>query len=101
MDWPVHSNSVIPALAALALESRFEAVRLLSELESGGLPAGEIARRLNVRQNTMSDHLKTLTQAGILTAERQSKSIIYKVHKPTLEAVVHILREKLRLNTKA
>lgn len=43
-----------------------------------GLPAGEIARRLEVPQNTKSTHLAVLARAGLISAERRSRSIIYR-----------------------
>ena len=52
--------------------------RLLIENEPEGLPAGEIARRMAVPHNTMSTHLAILTRAGLITPERQSRSIIYR-----------------------
>lgn len=43
------------------------------------MPAGEIARRLDVAQNTMSAHLKTLATAGLVAGNRSGKVIAYKV----------------------
>lgn len=52
--------------------------------EPEGLPAGEIARRLDVPHNTMSTHLAILARSGVIEAERRSRSIIYRAR---LEAV--------------
>lgn len=46
--------------------------------EPDGLPAGEVARLLDVPQNTMSSHLAVLTRAGLISSERHSRSIIYR-----------------------
>src|SRR3546814_9517089 len=54
------------------------------EHEPDGLPAGEIARRLDVPHNTMSTHLATLTRASLIEAERHSRSLISRA---TLDAV--------------
>lgn len=51
-----------------------------------GLAAGEVARLLDVPQNTMSTHLAILTRAGLIEAERVSRSIVYR-------AVVDRVRE--------
>ena len=67
----------ITALAALAQTTRLETFRLLVKHEPNGLPAGELARVLDVPQNTMSAHLSTLSRAGLIKGERQSRSIIY------------------------
>ena len=71
-------TTIIEALSALAQPSRLAAFRLVVEHEPHGLPAGEIARRLDVPQNTMSSHLAQLTRAGLLSAERQGRAIIYR-----------------------
>jgi DNA-binding transcriptional ArsR family regulator len=48
------------------------------EKEPEGVPAGELARRVGVPQNTMSAHLSILANAGLVIGERQSRSIIYR-----------------------
>ena len=53
-------------------------MRLLVEREPNGVPAGEVARLLDVPQNTMSTHLSSLGRAGLISAERRSRSIIYR-----------------------
>lgn len=68
----------IEALSALAQPTRLEAFRLLVRQEPHGLPAGEIARRLDVPHNTMSTHLAILTRAGLIMPARHSRSVIYR-----------------------
>ena len=68
----------IAALAALAQATRLQTFRLLVEREPEGVPAGELARLIGVPQNTMSAHLSTLANAGMVSGERQSRSIIYR-----------------------
>lgn len=68
----------IAALSALAQDTRLQTFRLLVLHEPEGLPAGELARHLDVPQNTMSAHLATLSRAGLVAGERQSRSIIYR-----------------------
>ena len=72
----MESDAAILAFAALAQPTRLDVFRLLVEHEPDGLAAGDIARRLNVPHNTMSTHLATLTRAGLIDAERHSRSII-------------------------
>ena len=70
--------TAIEALGALAQATRLEAFRLLMKHEPNGLPAGEVARLLDVPQNTMSSHLAILARAGLISSERQSRSIVYR-----------------------
>jgi len=82
----MESHKAIEVFAALSQSTRLETFRLLMEHEPDGLPAGEIARRLVVPQNTMSSHLAILARAGLVEAERHSRSIVYR-------AVVDRVRE--------
>ena len=69
---------VIDALSALAQATRLDTFRLLVTREPEGVPAGELARLIGVPQNTMSTHLAILARAGLVSGERQSRSIIYR-----------------------
>lgn len=71
-------TQTIAALAALAQPTRLQTFRLLVEREPDGVPAGELARVVGVPQNTMSAHLTILTNAGLISGKRQSRSIIYR-----------------------
>jgi len=87
----VQKSSAIAALSALATETRLHAVQLVAASGPDGLPAGEIARRLDVPQNTLSGHLAILTRAGILTAQRKSRFIIYKANVQAIQNLISFL----------
>lgn len=70
-------NEALDALAALGQETRLDVFRLLVRAGSDGVPAGDIADRLGAVQNTMSAHLKVLTQAGLIAARRDGRSVRY------------------------
>ena len=74
----MESNDALDVFAALSQATRLDAFRLIVRHEPDGLPAGEIARLLGVPQNTMSTHLAILARAGLIAAERRSRSIIYR-----------------------
>ena len=84
-------HSALASLAALSQRTRLEAYRLLVKHQPGGLPAGEIARLMDVPQNTMSTHLATLARAGLIASERQSRSIIYRADLDRLRALTLFL----------
>jgi ArsR family transcriptional regulator, arsenate/arsenite/antimonite-responsive transcriptional repressor len=73
-------SEVIGALAALAQPTRLDTFRLLVEREPDGVPAGELARLIEVPQNTMSAHLAILARTKLIVGERQSRSIIYRAN---------------------
>lgn len=72
------ASSAIAALSALAQPTRLDTFRLLVSREPDGVAAGELARLIDVPQNTMSAHLSILTHAGLVKGERQGRSIIYR-----------------------
>lgn len=76
----MESNDVIGALASLAQQTRLDTFRLLVTREPEGVAAGELARLIDVPQNTMSAHLAVLSRAGLITGERHSRSIIYRAN---------------------
>lgn len=84
-------KNVIDALGALAQSTRLQSFRLLVSREPEGMAAGEIAKTLDVPQNTMSAHLSTLSQAGLVLAERQGRSIIYRADLDGLRAMTLFL----------
>jgi DNA-binding transcriptional ArsR family regulator len=76
----MENESAIAALSALGQSTRLDTFRLLVRHEPDGLPAGDVARQIDVPQNTMSAHLAILTRAGLVRSERRSRSIIYRAN---------------------
>ena len=74
----MESALAIAALGALAQGTRLDTFHLLVRHDPDGLPAGEIARQLQVPQNTMSAHLAILTRAGLVRFERRGRIILYR-----------------------
>lgn len=70
-------KAALLALAALGQDTRLEVFRLLVRAGADGMPAGEVASRLDAVQNTMSAHLKVLDHAGLIRAEREGRTIRY------------------------
>lgn len=87
------NGTAIVFLSALSQPTRLEVFRLLIRNEPQGLPAGEIARRLDVPHNTMSTHLAILHRAGLVSSAKHSRSITYRVE---LEAVRRLVLYLLR-----
>lgn len=73
----LNADGAIRVLDALAQPTRLETYRLLLRYMPYGLPAGDVARLLAVPHNTMSTHLALLERAGLLSARREGRSIIY------------------------
>jgi ArsR family transcriptional regulator, arsenate/arsenite/antimonite-responsive transcriptional repressor len=87
----MESIEIITALAALAQQTRLDTFRLLVTREPEGVAAGELARLIDVPQNTMSAHLAVLSRAGLITGERHSRSIIYRASLDRLRGLMLFL----------
>ena len=70
-------SRAVTAFQALGQPSRLAVFRLLAQ--SGGCSAGDIARQLEMKPNTLSGHLSILQEAGLLSAAREGRSIRYSV----------------------
>lgn len=87
----MEATTAIDVFAALSQSTRLEAFRLIMKHEPHGLPAGEVARLLDVPQNTMSTHLAVLARAGLVSAERHSRSIIYRAELDRVREIASFL----------
>ncbi len=86
--------NAIAILSALAQTTRLDTFRLLISREPEGMNAGDLARYMAVPQNTMSAHLAVLSRAGLVEAERRSRSMIYRARPAALSALVVFLLQE-------
>lgn len=87
----MESTGAILAFSALAQDTRLEVFRLLVKSEPDGMAAGDIARELAVPHNTMSSHLGVLARTGLISSERHSRSIVYRVRLERVRELVSFL----------
>jgi DNA-binding transcriptional ArsR family regulator len=50
---------------------------MLVKAGTDGLPAGALSEEMETPHNTMSFHLKHLSNSGIVTSRREGRSVIY------------------------
>lgn len=89
----MEADGVIRALGALAQEHRLAAFRLLVQAGADGMAAGALAEALGVPASSMSFHLAQLSQAGLISQRRQSRSIIYAADYAAMGALMGYLTE--------
>ena len=89
----MEKSNAIAALAALAQDNRLDVFRLLVQAGPGGMPAGAIATKLGVPNNTLSFHLERLHAAGLVTSDRQGRNIIYAANYSAMNALLAYLTE--------
>lgn len=79
---PTHDSTQTPRpscsdrLKVLAEEKRLQVVRLLLE---GPLHVGELQEKVEVEQSLLSHHLRVLREAGLVTAQRDGKAVLYRI----------------------
>ena len=84
-------QTVLEALAALGQATRLDVFRLLVRAGPDGLPAGDVARQLGLRQNTLSTHLAILARSGLVAGRRDGRTIRFAAKLPAMRAVVAFL----------
>jgi len=89
----MQADLVIRALGALAQEHRLATFRLLVQAGAEGMAAGTLAERLGLPASSMSFHLAQLSNAGLVTQRRQSRSIIYAADYAAMGALMAYLTE--------
>lgn len=85
------ADAVIRALAALAQPIRLQVFRALVVRGQTGLTPGAMADGLGIPANTLSFHLKELTNAGLVSQERSSRHIVYRAAFDRMNALLGYL----------
>lgn len=67
--------------------------RVLVQAGPEGIPAGQIAERLNLPGATLSFHLSQLKHAGLVTFRRESRSLIYMAEYSAMNELLGYLTE--------
>lgn len=86
-------DAAAETLAALAQPDRLAVFRLLVRAGDEGLAAGDIARALDLRPQTLSFHLRQLASVGLLGRRRDGRRRIYAVRPEATQALFAFLGE--------
>jgi len=86
-------NDAVTTLTALAQEHRLAIFRLLVQQGPEGLAASEIAARIGLAAPTLSFHLKSLSQAGLIRARQEGRYIYYAAAYDVMNELLSYLTE--------
>lgn len=86
-------RQALASFGALSQETRLQIVRMLVVAGPDGMAAGTIAEKLEVSPSNISFHLKELDRSGLITQQREARSIIYSAHYGALSELVRFLME--------
>ena len=87
------ADQVVKALGALAHPVRLQVFRALVVSGPGGLTPGVMQEGLRIPGTTLSFHLKELASAGLVTAERASRNLVYRAAYDQMNGVLGYLTE--------
>jgi ArsR family transcriptional regulator len=89
----MEKTDAVAALGALAQDNRLDVFRLLVQAGPQGMPAGAVADALELAPNTLTFHFDRLRMAGLVTARRAGRSIIYVARYEQMNALIAFLTE--------
>ena len=87
------SKKALAALAALSQENRLAVFRLLVKHNPEGLTPGVIAENLDLPPPTLSFHLKTLVQSGLVVSRSEGRFLHYRADMATFNTLITFLTE--------
>ena len=70
-------------------------LRIINELQDGEMTVGAMAKKLDIRQAHVSQHLAVLRQRGVVKTRRDSQNIYYGISNPKIVKACSLIREVL------
>lgn len=89
----MEEDTVVQSLSALAHPIRLRVFRALVVTGPQGLTPGVMQEGLGIPATTLSFHLKELAAAGLVTAERASRHLVYRAAYDRMNGLVAYLTE--------
>ncbi|MEM1274149.1 MAG: helix-turn-helix domain-containing protein [Pseudomonadota bacterium] len=89
----MEKSDALTALAALSQPMRLDAIRLLIKAGPTGLLAGDLAKALEARANTLSANLAVLLNAKLVRNTREGRGIRYRADMDRMAALMAYLME--------
>lgn len=87
-------ENIVKIAKALSDKTR---IRILKEIaKKGGISCGDCEKIADLSQPTVSHHLKILTEAGLLTAEKDGRHVIVSVNKQVLDEFSSLISETIK-----
>src|SRR5262245_55334350 len=89
----MEERQALIAFGALSQETRLRILRMLVVAGPQGMAAGVIAEKVEASPSNVSFHLKELERAGLASARRDSRSILYSAEYDALTGLIRFLME--------
>jgi len=85
-------NAAADCLAALGNPTRLQIYRMLAR-STDGMPVGRLQARLRAAPSTLSHHLKTLIEAGLVRQTRKGTTLSCRIERARLRELMRFLGE--------
>jgi DNA-binding transcriptional ArsR family regulator len=89
----MNSASAVRALAALAQPARLAAFRRLVQAGEAGVAAGELAAALGLSPPSLSFHLRSLSEAGLVRSRQEGRFVYYSAEYGAMDGLLAFLTE--------
>ena len=89
----MEQSKALAVFESLSSTVRLDVFRLLVKAGPGGAVAGEIASALDIAPSSLSFHLRSLTQCGLLGVEQEGRFLRYRANLALMSEVVGFLTE--------
>ena len=86
--------------SSLAQETRLRVFKFLNEYGRDGLTPSQIADRLKIPDNTLSFHLAHMSKVGLVTSEKNGRSLTYFANQELVKSLIEYLQDNCCLNEK-
>ncbi len=90
----MEKRTALPIFEALSSGIRLDVFRLLVRVGPAGMVAGELSAALDVPPTNLSFHLKTLTHAGLVSAEQEGRFQRYRANMALMRELIAYLTEE-------
>lgn len=77
--------------AALSTEVRLNTLRLLARAGEDGLSSGQIAEKLEIPHNSLSQQMAILSAAGLVKQHREGRNVFYEIEFDALKKLIRFL----------
>jgi DNA-binding transcriptional ArsR family regulator len=81
-------------LSAMGNPIRLAVYRRLVQAGPGGMPAGQLAKAIDMPASSLNFHLNELQGAGLLSARQEGRFVIYSVTYPAMGDLIKFLTDK-------
>ena len=87
----VEKVTAIGIMSAFAQPTRLQVFTMLARASAKGMSSGDLANKTGAAANTMSSHLAILNRAGLVTAEKAGRNIVYRAVPDTVRELTTFL----------